>query len=321
MTCNFSNEHRSDRASEHRSDRASEHSSDREHPLERDKLLGYLDNEIDTKQRAEIGLHLKGCPECRDELESLKEAQTLWRRTLGPHALAPDFYIRVKNRVSRTVFRRWALRFAVAGAAAVWMLAVTLVFLSPSKDNPVPQDSTASVGTGGNEMATRTDKQPIGLEQPITATSITDSIAMQTEKDHFKILHHKQPMLSILVKMLKKQVSKGDNADVKESTAIATAELIKLLSDKDDEIRGIAAATLGELKATESIPELVKLLNDKYAGARGWAAIALTELGAQDKVSQNAIADIKLIRDNSDEAYGARAQAALEKLGIADHHK
>lgn len=285
------------------------------------ELLGYLDNEIDAKQRTKIELHLKGCTECRIALESLKETQALWRNTLRPHALAPDFHIRVKNRVSRTVFRRWVLRFAVAGAAAVWMLIVTLVFLSSSKDTPVPQDSTASVGTGGNEIAIRTDKQPTGLEQPITAAPVTGFIVMQTEKDHFKILHHKHQMLAILVKMLRQQVSKGDNADVKEPTAIATVELIKLLSDKDGEIRGIAAASLGELKATESIPELVKLLDDKYAGARGWASISLIELGAKDKVSQNVTADIKLIRDNSDENYCVRAKAALEKLGIAEDHK
>jgi len=241
------------------------------------ELLGYLDNEIDAKQRTKIELHLKGCTECRIALESLKETQALWRNTLRPHALAPDFHIRVKNRVSRTVFRRWVLRFAIAGAVAVWMLIVTLVLVTSSRKNPpVPQDSITSVGTSGNEVASRIDKQPTGLEQPITATPITGSIAMQTEKDHFKILHHKHQMLAILVKMLRQQVSKGDNADVKEPTAIATVELIKLLSDKDDEIRGIAAASLGELKATESIPELVKLLDDKYAGARGWASISST---------------------------------------------
>ncbi|MEK7309254.1 MAG: hypothetical protein AAB038_00365, partial [Planctomycetota bacterium] len=69
-----------------------------------------------------------------------------------------------------------------------------------------------------------------------------------------------------------------------------------------------------ELHATGSIPELVKLLNDKYAGARGWAAIALTELGAKDKVSKDAIADIKTILNNSDDNYRTRAQNALEIL-------
>ena len=276
-----------------------------------DELLGYLDNEIDDTQRTEIELHLRGCPECRNELDSLKETQILWRNTLRPHILAPDFHIRVKNRVSRTIFLRWVLRFAIAGAAAVWMLIVILVFLATSsKDTPVPHDSTASVGTGGNEVATRTDKQPSGLEQPVTATLITGSIAMQTEKDHFHILHTRHLMLSIFIKTARRNCDMVDATDLKE----AIKELTKLLADNDDRVRAVAAASLGELNATESIPELVKVLGDKYAGARGWAAIALAELGAKDKVSQNAIADIKLIRDNSDDAYRTRAQNALEKL-------
>jgi len=286
MTCNFSNE-----------------------------LLGYLDNEIGAKPCTEIGLHLKGCPECRNELEALKETQTLWRNTLGPHALAPNFHIRVKNRVSRTIFRRWLLKFALAGAAAVWILIVTLVLVTSSgKNPPVPQDSTASVGTSGNKIATRTDKQPTGLDQPVTNTPVIESIAMQTEKAHFHILHKKHPMLSIFVKISKRDISRVDPADLKETIK----ELTKLLADKDAEVRAVAAASLGELNARESIPELVKLLNDKYAGARGWAAITLVELGAKDKVSKEASDDIKRIRDNSDENYRARAQDALKELGIIE---
>lgn len=271
------------------------------------ELLEYLDNEIDANLCREIELHLKGCAECRDESESLKEAQTLWRNTLSPHGLTSDFHIRVKNRLSRTVFRRRVLGLAMAGAAAVWMLIVILVVINSSGKNlPVPQEPT----TSGNEIASRADKQTVAVEQPITVTPITDAIAIQTEKDHFHILHKKHPMLSILVKMVRRQVSTGDNTGVKE----VTAELTKLLVDTDDEIRAIAAASLGELHATGSIPELVKLLNDKYAGARGWAAIALTELGAKDKVSKDAIADIKTILNNSDDNYRTRAQNALEIL-------
>ncbi|MEK7309936.1 MAG: zf-HC2 domain-containing protein, partial [Planctomycetota bacterium] len=219
------------------------------------ELLEYLDNEIDANLCREIELHLKGCAECRDESESLKEAQTLWRNTLSPHGLTSDFHIRVKNRLSRTVFRRRVLGLAMAGAAAVWMLIVILVVINSSGKNlPVPQEPT----TSGNEIASRADKQTVAVEQPITVTPITDAIAIQTEKDHFHILHKKHPMLSILVKMVRRQVSTGDNTGVKE----VTAELTKLLVDTDDEIRAIAAASLGELHATGSIPELVKLLND-----------------------------------------------------------
>jgi len=49
-------------------------------------LTAYLDNEVTPEERQEIESHLAGCSRCRKELEELKSAQKMLRRTLKTQA-------------------------------------------------------------------------------------------------------------------------------------------------------------------------------------------------------------------------------------------
>jgi HEAT repeat protein len=72
---------------------------------------------------------------------------------------------------------------------------------------------------------------------------------------------------------------------------------------------------LGQLDAKESISELVKVLDDKDKEIRGFTALVLVELGAKDKVPTKAIEDIKSLLERGSN-YPARARAALKELGV-----
>ena len=43
----------------------------------KDMMMGYLDNELDEDQKKRLDEHLKGCPECQDELEVFKSLKSI----------------------------------------------------------------------------------------------------------------------------------------------------------------------------------------------------------------------------------------------------
>ena len=43
----------------------------------KDMMMGYLDNELDREQKARFEEHLKGCPECKQELEGFKTLKSI----------------------------------------------------------------------------------------------------------------------------------------------------------------------------------------------------------------------------------------------------
>jgi hypothetical protein len=276
--------------------------------LNQEELLEYLDNEAPDNRWMAVETHLGACAECRAMLAGLKKTDALWKSALHPHALAPSFPDSIGERLTRATPDRRVFRWAtIASVAACLALVVWAAIRHYSTDYPVPTPAD----TAGNEVVGSIDKPPVvitGSDQaPVKPLSPT--IAYQGEKEHFHALHKKNIMLSVFIR-----TAKRNNICDTDETKEAVQELVRLMQDPDDEIRGIAAAALGQLKAADSIPELMKLLQDKYAGARGWAAIALAELGAFDKMTDGVLADIELIRDNSDEACQTRAREALNAL-------
>lgn len=43
----------------------------------KDMMMGYLDNELDLEQKKRFEEHLKGCPECKKELEQFKNIKSI----------------------------------------------------------------------------------------------------------------------------------------------------------------------------------------------------------------------------------------------------
>ena len=43
----------------------------------KDVMMGYLDNELDLEQKRRFEEHLKGCPECKKELEKFKNIKSI----------------------------------------------------------------------------------------------------------------------------------------------------------------------------------------------------------------------------------------------------
>ncbi|MBN2591832.1 MAG: zf-HC2 domain-containing protein [Sedimentisphaerales bacterium] len=43
----------------------------------KDMMMGYLDNELDQEQKARFEEHLKGCPECKKELQEFKNLKSI----------------------------------------------------------------------------------------------------------------------------------------------------------------------------------------------------------------------------------------------------
>lgn len=70
----------------------------------KDMMMGYLDNELDEEQKKAFEEHLKGCPECRKELESFKSLKAITDDValVEPEdKLWQDYWSGVYNRIER----------------------------------------------------------------------------------------------------------------------------------------------------------------------------------------------------------------------------
>lgn len=92
----------------------------------RNRLSEYLDGELTPLERSELASHIERCPACASELDTIKRTVELVRslpRLCAPPKLAPELKRRVS--ASTTVFTKRL--FALAGAAAVILVAFLLV--------------------------------------------------------------------------------------------------------------------------------------------------------------------------------------------------
>jgi hypothetical protein len=102
----------------------------------RERLSDFLDDALDAPERAEIRVHLEGCPDCRREAEQLRATVSLLSRVERPRAPA-DFVDRVMaaahsvpwyRKLGRWLFLPLGIKLP-AEAAAMVMIAVLGVFL------------------------------------------------------------------------------------------------------------------------------------------------------------------------------------------------
>jgi predicted anti-sigma-YlaC factor YlaD len=70
----------------------------------KDMMMGYLDNELDEEQKKRFEEHLKGCPECKKELQEFKNLKAITDEVtlVEPEdKLWTDYWSGVYNRIER----------------------------------------------------------------------------------------------------------------------------------------------------------------------------------------------------------------------------
>ena len=70
----------------------------------KDMIMGYLDNELDEEQKKRFEEHLKGCPECKEDLKNLKNIKAITDEVtlVEPEdKLWQDYWSGVYNRIER----------------------------------------------------------------------------------------------------------------------------------------------------------------------------------------------------------------------------
>ncbi len=102
----------------------------------RERLSGLLDDALDAPERAEVGAHLEGCPDCRRELDRLRATLSLLSRVERPRApvgfvdrvMAAAHPVPWYRRLGRRLFLPLNIKLPVQ-AAAMLLIAVLGVYL------------------------------------------------------------------------------------------------------------------------------------------------------------------------------------------------
>lgn len=100
-------------------------------------LNGYLDNELDDEQRAQVETHLKKCPACREELNALRRIDKTVRDKVYEEPSA-EFVFGLNRRIIEKVNiprRRRFFKFApvFVPVAAAFLILIVLINISPSR--------------------------------------------------------------------------------------------------------------------------------------------------------------------------------------------
>ena len=71
----------------------------------KDMMMGYLDNELNDEQRSRFEEHLKGCPECNEELKEFRKLKAITDEVIlvePEDKLWQDYWGSVYNRIERS---------------------------------------------------------------------------------------------------------------------------------------------------------------------------------------------------------------------------
>ncbi|MBI2899078.1 MAG: zf-HC2 domain-containing protein [Planctomycetes bacterium] len=112
-------------------------------PLDRDKLTGYFDGELDAADRNEIDRHIASCSECLRELEEIKSASFAVRglpRLPVPGKVTAAIRAGVSGRV--IPMRKPWLTWGLAGAAALFLVVNVAFFSSLRREESRPPENT-----------------------------------------------------------------------------------------------------------------------------------------------------------------------------------
>ena len=119
-------------------------------------LFSYFKNELSEEEKAEIKLHLKGCPDCAKEALEVERVTSLVGNSLETLTPSPDFNQRLLSEVQklssaetvkevrRPLFSPVKIKWALAGSLVAIILASVLWFThkrTPISPEPISEES------------------------------------------------------------------------------------------------------------------------------------------------------------------------------------
>jgi hypothetical protein len=132
-------------------------------------LFSYFKNELSEKEKAEIKLHLKGCPECAKEALEVERITSLVKDSLETLTPSPDFNQRLLSEVQklssekvrevrRASFSPLRIKWALAGSFMAIILVSVLWFThkrTPISPEPISGESR---GTESLQLVNQADR-------------------------------------------------------------------------------------------------------------------------------------------------------------------
>jgi hypothetical protein len=170
-----------------------------------DLLAAYLDGEVTPEEKANIEVHLRGCPRCRAELESLSAMQDnlrgAFRAAAGEAAPAPYVWSKVQYRLQREKGRRgfWPIfRTGLIATASTAVVAVIVFFVvmffgglksgsppaipAPSSTTPMTTITSATTTTPQTTVTSSTTTPPgPGISPGVTFNRLPDIVSSYGE--------------------------------------------------------------------------------------------------------------------------------------------
>jgi len=142
-------------------------------------LFSYFKNELSEKEKAEIKLHLKGCPECAKEASEVERVTSLVRNSLETLTPSPDFNQKLLSQVqklsstetvkkvreplfspARILGLEIRIKWALAGSFMAIILVSVLWFThkrTPISPEPISEESRATESLQLANQADRAD--------------------------------------------------------------------------------------------------------------------------------------------------------------------
>ena len=125
----------------------------------KDMMMGYLDNELDQEQKIKFEEHLKGCPECKKELEEFKTLKSITDDVSlaePEDRLWKDYWNNVYNRMELGI--GWII-FSIA--AIILLIFGGFHFIEAVGNNAIQGSRTLTAANNQNTQAIVVDRQSL----------------------------------------------------------------------------------------------------------------------------------------------------------------
>jgi len=135
----------------------------------RDRLAQLVSGEIEGEVGREIEAHLRACPACSAESESLREALSLLKAEVPPDPGVPywsSFGTRLRARIAASRRRRRTLRLTAAAAAILLIASLALVRLQRESPAPLIAEGPAPSPTPAGVDRHATPAPPVTTHEP-----------------------------------------------------------------------------------------------------------------------------------------------------------
>ena len=187
----------------------------------RELLSGYLDGELDSKQKAELEKHLRVCEQCRNELEELKQLDQQVRASEIEEP-SRDFLFQLNRRIMQSVKRKPRISLfrlspvLVPIAAAALVLIVLLNIQQPTR--LVSLDDRILYG----EVETRKDLDLQIPELSVVEETAKEKAVEQEGKVQYRLAAKKREVV----------IAAEPSAVQDEAVGIVSVEALQIPADK-----------------------------------------------------------------------------------------